>query len=50
MSVDLTPSKRGYTYMLKIVSKNSTSAKDRAWAKKELQKIEAGSEVPKRSE
>ena len=50
MSVDLTPTKAGYTYMLKIVSTNSTNAKDRAWAKAELQKIENGKNVPRRTE
>lgn len=50
MAVDLTPSKKGYIYMLKVVSKNSTNAKDRAWAKAELQKIESGKNVPRRTE
>ena len=50
MPIDMTPSLKGYTYMLKVVSKNSTNAKDRAWAKAELQKIENGKKVPRRTE
>ena len=50
MAVDLTATKAGYTYMLKVVSKNSTNAKDRAWAKAELQKIQNGKNVPRRTE
>ena len=40
MGIDMTPTREGYTYMLKVIAKNSTSAKDRAWAKAELKKIE----------
>jgi len=50
MGIDMTPSKKGYTYMLKLVVKNSTKAKDIAWAKAELQKIENGKDVPRRTE
>ena len=50
MGIDMTPTKKGYTYMLKVVSTNSTSATDRAWAKAELQKIESGKNVPRRTE
>jgi|MDSW01.3.fsa_nt_gb hypothetical protein len=50
MPIDMTPSKQGYTYMLKVVSENSTNAKDRAWAKAELKKIQNGKEVPRRND
>lgn len=49
MGIDMTPTKEGYTYMLKVIAKNSTSAKDRAWAKAELKKIENGKNVPRRN-
>ena len=49
MGIDMTPTKEGYTYMLKVIAKNSTSAADRAWAKAELKKITNGKEVPRRN-
>ena len=49
MPIDMTPSKQGYTYMLKVVAENSTNAKDRAWAKAELKKIQNGKDVPRRN-
>tara|TARA_R100000353_G_scaffold8176_1_gene9807 strand:+ start:292 stop:444 length:153 start_codon:yes stop_codon:yes gene_type:complete len=49
MPIDMTPTREGYTYMLKVIAKNSTSAKDRAWAKAELKKIENGKDVPRRN-
>ena len=36
--------------MLKVIAKNSTSEKDRLWARAELRKIENGKNVPRRNE
>lgn len=50
MPIDMTPSMKGYTYMLNVIVKDSTNKKDIAWAKAELQKIENGKKVPRRTE
>tara|TARA_R110002012_G_scaffold9222_2_gene42498 strand:- start:27639 stop:27791 length:153 start_codon:yes stop_codon:yes gene_type:complete len=50
MPIDMTPSRAGYIYMLKVIVDGSTKKKDIAWAKAELQKIENGKNVPRRTE
>jgi hypothetical protein len=40
MSLDLTPTKKAYIYMLKIIIRNSTNNDDVEWAMDELTKVD----------
>ena len=42
MSVDLTPSQKGYMKMLEVIAKKSTSKADRVQARRELKALQNG--------
>ena len=49
-SIDVTPSPEGYRKMLRVIADNSTVAKDRTWAKRELRRVKGVKRWSKRED